>query len=320
MRHNLWCANAKGMDIIDIVQFQHKCNITAAINKLLDYYNMSIYDKDFFDKQSEKYSYNFNLLHQKDYIKTNYPKLHYIMRYGYLILNEILSIGLESIVNKYFLYNEQNLFFFSNRYLAKKINKPYVTINKYINLFCVLGLIQKVDHKEINKTIRRKSVEIAKKNGQHKINFYIIPKYTKDILSTSNNRAEFMLNNGFTIRGMSKQFIKKCFDDEFANKIYSIPIKNSKFREDIAQFIENIILNNIDKYGYCTKDMIINERIVVGNKYVYEKTIDHEFKKIIPEILQKYDFLYVRSNKRINDKLGINTRKKLIIPSSILES
>jgi hypothetical protein len=66
--------------------------------------------------------------------------------------------------------------------------------------------------------------------------------------------------------------------------------------------------------------MIINERIVVGNKYVYEKTIDHEFKKIIPEILQKYDFLYVRSNKRINDKLGINTRKKLIIPSSILES
>lgn len=313
------CHNdGKGMDIIDIVKIKENCDTSTAIKKLVEYFHIELEDSTWINEQSKKFETNMMLLSQLGERKDEFPNLCRIIRFGYPILMHILEIGKDNASNRFFSVKGESLFFLSNRYLAKKIKKDAPNINKYINLFCTLGLLHKIPYKDINQNLRKTALQISKENSQNGISFYTVPDYN-ETFKIANERAKIMLEYRFTIKGMSKKYLENCFGEEFANKIYLVNVKDNKRSENIRNAIENFILNQIKTYGYCTKDMLMTYRLEVDNCYIRKGVKDYEFRRVLPDIMQKYDLIYRKSNKNINKALGIDTEKYLIVQRSILE-
>ncbi len=129
--HVCICHNdGKGMDIIDIVKIKENCDTSTAIRKLIEYFHIKLEDSTWINEQSKKFEINMMLLSQLGERKDEFPNLNRIIRFGYPILMDILEIGKENIINRFFSTNGESIFFFSNRYLAGKRNKSVVNINK----------------------------------------------------------------------------------------------------------------------------------------------------------------------------------------------
>lgn len=258
------------------------------------------------------------LLSQLGKKKDEFPNLNRIIRFGYPILMDILEIGKENIINRFFSTNGESIFFFSNRYLAGKRDKSVVNINKYINLFCTLGLLNKIPYKQVNQRLKAMAVQISKDNAQNGISFYTVPDYN-EAFKTADERASIMLQYKFSIKGMSKKYLENCFGEEFANQIYLVNVKDSEKSKNIRDAIESFILQQIKTYGYFTKDMIMYYKLKVDNHYIRHGVKEYEFRKVLPDIIQKYDLIYVKANKNINQKLGIDTKKYVLIQRSLLD-
>ena len=313
------CHNdGKGIDIIDIVKIRENCDISTAIRKLIEYFHIELKDLTWINVQSKKFETNMMLLSQLGERKDEFPNLNRIIRFGYPILMDILEIGKENIINRFFSTNGESIFFFSNRYLAGKRNKSVVNINKYINLFCTLGLLNKIPYKQVNQRLRAMAVQISKDNAQNGISFYTVPDYNKTF-KTADERASIMLQYKFSIKGMSKKYLENCFGEEFANQIYLVNVKDSEKSKSIRDAIEAFILQKIKTYGYFTKDMIMYYKLKVDNHYIRCGVKEYEFRKVLPDIIQKYDLIYVKANNNINQKLGIDTKKYVLIQRSLLD-
>ena len=313
------CHNdGKGMDIIDIVKIKENCDTSTAIRKLIEYFHIKLEDSTWINEQSKKFEINMMLLSQLGERKDEFPNLNRIIRFGYPILMDILEIGKENIINRFFSTNGESIFFFSNRYLAGKRNKSVVNINKYINLFCTLGLLNKIPYKQVNQRLRAMAVQISKDNAQNGISFYTVPDYNKTF-KTADERASIMLQYKFSIKGMSKKYLENCFGEEFANQIYLVNVKDSEKSKSIRDAIEAFILQQIKTYGYFTKDMIMNYKLKLDNHYIRCGVKEYEFRKVLPDIIQKYDLIYMKANNNINQKLGIDTKKYVLIQRSLLD-
>ena len=190
--------------------------------------------------------------------------------------------------------------------------------NKYINLFCTLGLLNKIPYSHVNKNLRATAIQISKDNSQNGISFYTIPDYNK-AFKTADERASIMLQYKFSIMGMSKKYLENCFGEEFANKIYHVNVKDTEKSKSIRDAIEVFILQHIKTYGYFTKDMVMDYKLKVDNHYIRRGAKEYEFRKVLPDVIQKYDLIYVKANKNINQKLGIDTKKYLLIQNSLLD-
>jgi len=118
---------------------------------------------------------------------------------------------------------------------------------------------------------------------------------------------------------MSKKYLENCFGEEFANQIYLVNVKDSEKSKSIRDAIEAFILQKIKTYGYFTKDMIMYYKLKVDNHYIRRGVKEYEFRKVLPDIIQKYDLIYVKANNNINQKLGIDTKKYVLIQRSLLD-
>ena len=76
---------------------------------------------------------------------------------------------------------------------------------------------------------------------------------------------------------------------------------------------------NNQTYGYFTKDMVKDYTVKVDKHYIRRGAKEYEFRKVLPDVIQKYDLIYVKANKNINQKLGIDTKKYLLIQNSLLD-
>lgn len=308
--------NGKGMDIIDIVKIQENCDDSTAIMKLIEHFNIKLKDSTWINEQTKKFEVNMMLLSQLKERKNEFPNLNRIIRFGIPLLMDILQIGKKNIFNRYLSTNGKSIFFFSNRYLAGITNKDVSNINKYINLFCTLGLLNKVPYNEVNHKFR--AMAITKANGKNGISFYTVPDYN-EAFKTAEIRASIMLKYRFSIKGMSKKYLENCFGKDFANEIYLVNVKYTKRSESIRDAIEMFILEQIKTNGYFTKDMLMNYKLKVDNNYIKKGLKEYEFRRVLPDILQKYDLVYVKANKNINQKLGINTKKYVLIQKELID-
>lgn len=137
-------------------------------------------------------------------------------RYNYLnMLTSQIQTIVKEIIN--FIKDEAYFFdtidkkyyvFFSNNYIAEKLKKSKNSINKYINLFIALELIEKETRKE-------------EKNGnKNKTCLYYVKEFTDDNLKNANSLAEVIFKNGIKSSSFDYQACKKIFGEEKADTIF----------------------------------------------------------------------------------------------------
>jgi hypothetical protein len=306
--------NENGLDIIDIVGKQNDWDTSKSLKHLFDYFNISVTNLDILEDIKTAYDKNYDIINNLPSEK--YPKLTRIIRFAYKVLNEMFAIGRENVTNKFFMVNNKSIFFASNRYIGMRLRKHECDVNKYINFLCVLGLIEKVPYAHINEQIRKKALSLAKKNGFNGVGFYCIPNYN-DVLDTAEERASIMVQNGFSIKGMSKIYVQNCFGEKFANDIYTVPVKNTN--QNIRDAIEIYIIKLVSQRGYCTKKLILTHKLIVDSKEITKDILEYEFRRALPDILMKYCLVYRKSNRLINEALNICTMEYVIIKESLIQ-
>lgn len=145
-RQRYFTKNRKGdvysFDLIDILEFYYNEPINNVFTILNDMFSIE-YQIKWKNEHEYKYYYNFDaMLGLK--MEDKYKNLRQIIGKFIPELHKINEFGRDNIKNKKFCHKKENIFFFSNTYLLRQSQyKSKSTINKIINLFCFLGLLEK---------------------------------------------------------------------------------------------------------------------------------------------------------------------------------
>ncbi|MCR4436130.1 MAG: hypothetical protein QHH06_10155 [Clostridiales bacterium] len=111
----------KGLDIIDIVSRMKSIPFLDSVTYLCEKLCIDTPRTKWKKSQEQKYTQNMDKLSDSRFMQ-QYKNLNRVIRFGIRVLSEINQIGLENITFEEFSYGKENVFFFSNRYLANRLN------------------------------------------------------------------------------------------------------------------------------------------------------------------------------------------------------
>jgi len=295
--------NENGLDIIDIVCKMKSITFIEAVKYLCQKFSIEMPDERWKKSQEEKYIQNLNRLFDKSFLQ-QYKSLNKTIRWGIRVLAEINQIGLENITFDKFSLDGQNIFFFSNRYLAGRLGMNVKQANQYINLFCALKLINKVPKEDVPEALLDNAKEIAKKQGQRMINFYTVSSLG-EVIQKSDEMANKMLKKGYSsIKTVSKVLIQNIFDEQVAGDIYK-GCESSSFTRKVQDLIESYVLEEIMKKGYVILDDIYDKQIIIDGEVVEKENKYINYKRLIPVLIDKYNFEYRKANKELLQRFGL---------------
>lgn len=226
------------------------------------------------------------------------------------------------------------LFFVSCRYLARTYTGHHSTWNRNINIYVLLGLINKHSYDDLSKSIFKRRINrerkmLEKKYGYkedelREINVYSIPLYTEELLSRADNIAKQMIEKGFQVSGFSKIWIIKAFDKETANKVFNDDRDVTEYSDYIVKEIEDYILKDIDINGYTKKQRVIDNVIINHNKVTTQEygflkqienpksIIEREFSRSFEQIKRDNGLEYKRPTKEYKEKHNLESYKWVI--------
>lgn len=216
------------LGLIDIVEIVYDCNFTQAIITTCRMLNIKVHEVDWIIEQVKKYQCNLDLLRNNEYIlKMDYSALHkYINKHLYLLV-ELNRIGLEHILSLNESVGEESVFFVSTRFLQDKLKekgyiKKLAIITSTINMFCVLGLVNKVQGNMIPDNLRERAVEEKGKKGNNfMVSFYVVPKITEETLEVAEDRANLLKSAKVSATMVSQDTVRKVFGEDVWKTIYN---------------------------------------------------------------------------------------------------
>jgi hypothetical protein len=285
----------EGLDIIDIIMKREKYSIVEALNYLCDKYNVQLVETEWIKKQKEKYIMNFSFINNYKDIKKKYSNLYRLIWRYFTIITQINSIALSNIYKDEFNFESENIFYMSNRYLAGLLKKDVGKINKYINLLCTLKLLNKIELDSVPTELKTRA-KAEQKEKYNAICFYTINNYY-DISNVAEKVATKLVKANFSITAMSYEYIKSILGDVFADKVYSVKMKSTKRTKSLEEILEDNIISNLSENGYFNIDMLKNKRVYVNNKYIDFNTKKRIFKRVLPDLIDKYCLTYKKANK-----------------------
>ena len=250
----------------------------------------------------------------------------------------------DNLVYRY-MYIE-HLIEFSRVHLNKRRRKEKRFSRKNIwsvklNILCTLGLILKLDIREIRNTesykvrksrekkedridkirYEKNRLDESKAKYIRDVNYFAIPIYDEKILSEAEARAKKLLNNGYKQSTFSKEIVIDTFSQDFADKIFLDKRKITSAEEGRENLVFCIIAEQVKNNGYTTKEAIIQELLFQIDIFEYKqyealedvkqdkyKFMCRLFNKMLFQIKKMYE--YKPLNKEQKESLCIDTTSK----------
>lgn len=219
--------------------------------------------------------------------------------------------------------NGDRIFFASVRYIARRIKKifgvsPHVEkICQRNNLFALLGLIEKIDPKELPERYLFRSQKIQRKNNhQYMINYFLIPPYNKKLLERADSEAEIFDKNGGTMKGFGYEFVYRTYGEKRANQAFP-QLKGKKTNDRVERFYklaEKVLLERIEQYTYCTEKQILNDPRMENNYHANRRKL----KSCIGQLISENDLVQVQTNKDIKEMCGMEEFSKRSFPKVLI--
>lgn len=274
-----------------------------------------------------------------------------VAKYEYLhrILNiqksgSLLLIFLEETKNlcineNFKTENGDLLFSMSAEHLIKKWGHSKSVWNRSINLFAVLGLVNKYDPSKIdpknysywngakqhrtskvNKHEQITGEQIADKIIQEP-NLFFHTRYKKAVLEEAEARAKKLLACKFSMGCASCIFYYRIFGEDITRKAFIG--RNYKpgsiYSDFLSEAIKDIMYKQINENGYTSKDLIYKDLVLYYRKFKFweamkkeqqdpKKIFDLEFKRSIGLILQNdNDLILKKATKELVAVYGLKS-------------
>ncbi|WP_226680711.1 hypothetical protein [Sutcliffiella horikoshii] len=197
------------------------------------------------------------------------------------------------------------LFFISMNHLASQLDKDAKTVRQKINILTYLGLLRKIPKEEIPMDLLRKSQEYAReKKHQKLITYYSIPEYNENTIHFAERKAREYKEMSFSVNGFSRELIFRALGEKEANRIFPQDKgkKLSSVSNDNASKIEEILLSQISEKGWTMEQEVISILDQTSGPKGYSVRM---FKRVLPEVLEKYMLKKQRLNKELKKELQV---------------
>lgn len=252
-----------------------------------------------------------NLLVSED-LKETYPAIHNrFWRYKTQIVT-LLTIFKENIYEDD-EGNLRSLTWMSVRTLAKKVygkETSHNTMTQLLNLLTLTNWIDKLDESQIPAELLKKLKETQNANKREKrSNVFELLTLGDDFFTQLNKQCEEMKENGFTMKGFSREYILRTHGKEMADKIYPQD-KNRKIStvsDSITKDIHSITMRMIQEQGMAIEKDVMEE---VRRKWKSKGFTERKYKQAISEMLDMYGLERKRLTKDLKEEFGLNLPPK----------
>lgn len=287
----------QGKTIIQITELLTNYSRYSALKFLRSVYNVTYYETQWQTERKGILEENQRLLMSHEF-ENIYPEVYKRIKVYLPELYALNGMARELIFTEaYTMTDGSPIFYASNLYLARKFGKDVQAVSKRMGLFTYLGLVIKLNDKDVPKfLLKRAKHEAAKKNWKQTIQFYSVPSYGELSMEYSREKANEFVRKGFTMKGFGRELLLRTLGQEEANRVYpKLEGKQlSEKSEQLSRLIDQFVLSMIDSHGWTTEKEIL-ENVIVKKHKIKER----ELKAILPELLDKYGLLKTRLNKKL---------------------
>ena len=293
-----------------------------AIQFIMNIYNLSIKESQWSIEQRENIDLMISNITLNKF-KELCPQADKNIKYAKDTFLMMLSIARNNVYSEKFSNDDGEIVFFvTTKKIAECLGKDYSQskidkIGKYIKMLIYHDLIRILDDEQVPKELLFKAIKYSgtdKRTGKH-VNFYAIPSWVIQQLSTIENNGVRWKEKGYRIAGVSFDMFYRSEGFDVAASIYPqykkkkneygeiVDRSTTKASDERTLKISEIILQCIQRKGYCTEKEVV---YILGNKYRYEVT-ETQIKRSLNEIMDLYGLKKVKANKALKEQYHIKS-------------
>lgn len=293
-----------------------------AIQFIMNIYNLSIKESQWSIEQRENIDLMISNITLNKF-KELCPQADKNIKYAKDTFLMMLSIARNNVYSEKFSNDDGEIVFFvTTKKIAECLGKDYSQskidkISKYIKMLIYHDLIRILDDEQVPKELLFKAIKYSgtdKRTGKH-VNFYAIPSWVIQQLSTIENNGVRWKEKGYRIAGVSFDMFYRSEGFDVAASIYPqykkkkneygeiVDRSTTKASDERTLKISEIILQCIQRKGYCTEKEVV---YILGNKYRYEVT-ETQIKRSLNEIMDLYGLKKVKANKVLKEQYHIKS-------------
>ncbi|WP_287713001.1 hypothetical protein [Blautia sp.] len=293
-----------------------------AIQFIMEIYNLSIKESQWSIEQRENIDMMISNITLNKF-KELCPQADKNIKYAKDTFLMMLSIARNNIYSEKFSNNDGEIVFFvTTKKLAECLGKSYSQskidkIGKYIKMLVYHDLIRILDDEQVPKGLLYKAIKYSgtdKRNGRH-VNFYAIPSWVIQQLNTIEDNGIRWKDKGYRIGGVSFDMFYRAEGFDVAASLYPqykkqknengkvVNRTTTQASDERTMKISEVILNCIQKKGYCTEKEVIG---ILGKQYTYKVT-ELQLKRSLNEILDLYGLKKVKANKSLKEQFSIKS-------------
>ena len=216
-----------------------------------------------------------------------------------------------------------------------------------LNVLCTLGLILKLDIREIRNTesykvrksrekkedridkirYEKNRLDESKSKYIRDVNYFAIPFFDDKILSEAESRAKKLLDNGYKQSTFSKEIVIETFSQDFADKIFLDKRKITSAELERESLVFYIIAEQVKNSGYTTKEAVIQELLFQIDLFEYKqyealedvkqdkyKFVCNLFYKTLFQVKKMYDYKPLNKEQKESLCIDITSKKWYIVP------
>ncbi len=290
-----------------------------AIQFIMNIYNLSIKESQWSIEQRENIDLMISNITLNKF-KELCPQADKNIKYAKDTFLMMLSIARNNIYSEKFSNNDGEIVFYVtnkklSEYLGKSNSQKKIDkISKYVKMLVYHDLIRILDNDQIPKELLKNALKYTNGN-KNRANFYAIPSWVIQQLSTIENNGVRWKEKGYRIAGISFDMFYRSEGFDVAASIYPqykkkkneygeiVDRSTTKASDERTLKISEIILQCIQRKGYCTEKEVV---YILGNKYRYEVT-ETQIKRSLNEIMDSYGLKKVKANKALKEQYHIKS-------------
>lgn len=290
-----------------------------AIQFIMNIYNLSIKESQWSIEQRENIDLMISNITLNKF-KELCPQADKNIKYAKDTFLMMLSIAKNNIYSEKFSNNDGEIVFYVtnkklSEYLGKSNSQKKIDkVSKYVKMLVYHDLIRILDNDQIPKELLKNALKYTNGN-KNRANFYAIPSWVIQQLSTIENNGVRWKEKGYRIAGVSFDMFYRSEGFDVAASIYPqykkkkneygeiVDRSTTKASDERTLKISEIILQCIQRKGYCTEKEVV---YILGNKYRYEVT-ETQIKRSLNEIMDLYGLKKVKANKALKEQYHIKS-------------
>lgn len=241
--------------------------------------------------EGERKKYDENLSMIRPLVLCETPSLQRVLKGGLDVLEAFLSFGKEKVNGKHLSDGVHSVFFLSVQYFKERFfpKKSISTLNQWMNLFAVLGLIEKTVNVPIELQTEAEKQQALKKKYNH-VSFYIIPSFTH-IFPQAETRAKELVTHRLSYHQLTKKVVLSIFgkavhDHVYVQKTHGRKQKETNTEERLSlNWLETLFEMKLNERGFVVKKEL--EKQSALGKTVFQRVwnrllVEHECTTTVP--------------------------------------